>query len=62
MPTIKMTLAEAKARTLSAADKARLAKLATKPDAAIDFSEQPQNTTDPTGSGRFLLGLRPVVL
>ncbi len=33
MPTIKMTLAEAKARTLTAADKARLAKLSLKTDA-----------------------------
>jgi hypothetical protein len=48
-----MTLAEAKARTLSAADKARLAKLATKPDAAIDFSEQPQNTEAALAAGRF---------
>jgi hypothetical protein len=42
MPTIKTTLAETKARKLTAADKARLAKLAAKPDAEIDFSDQPE--------------------
>jgi hypothetical protein len=48
-----MTLAEAKARTLSAADKARLAKLAAKPDAAIDFAEQPEITEAALAAGRF---------
>ncbi len=53
MPTIKMTLTEAKARTLSAAEKARLAKLAAKPDAAIDFSDQPEITDEAIAGGRF---------
>lgn len=53
MPTIKMTLAEAKARTLTAADKARLAKLALKPDAEIDFSEQPEITDAAIAAGQF---------
>lgn len=48
-----MTLAEAKARTLSAADKARLAKLATKPDTEIDFSQQPEITDAAIAAGHF---------
>lgn len=53
MPTIKMTLAEAQARPLSATQKARLAKLATKTDAEIDFSDQPEITDKAIASGRF---------
>lgn len=51
MPKIKMTLAEAKARPLSAAAKARLAKLAAKTDAEIDFSDQPEITDEAIVSG-----------
>lgn len=51
MPTIKMTLTEAKARTLSAAEKARLAKLAAKTDAEIDFSDQPEITDEAIAKG-----------
>ncbi len=53
MPTIKMTLAEAKARPLTAADKTRLAKLAAKPDAQIDFSDQPEITGPAIARGHF---------
>lgn len=53
MSTIKMPLSEAKARTLSAADKARLAKLAAKTDAEIDFSDQPEITDAAIASGHF---------
>ena len=53
MPTIKLTLAEAQARTLSAADKTRLAKLAAKPDSEIDFSEQPEITDAAIAAGHF---------
>jgi|GEM_PF-3251244 len=52
MPTIKLSLAEAKARSLSAADKARLAKLSAKPDAEIDFSDQPEITDEAIAGGR----------
>ena len=53
MPTIKMTLAEAKARTLTAADKTRLGKLAAKPDAEIDFGDQPEITDVAIAAGDF---------
>jgi hypothetical protein len=53
MPTIKMTLVEAKARTLTAADKTRLAKLANKPDSEIDFDEQPEITDAAIAAGHF---------
>jgi hypothetical protein len=47
-----MTLAEANARILSAADKARLARLAAKTDTEIDFSDQPEITDEAIASGR----------
>ncbi len=53
MPTIRMTLAEAKARTLSAAERARLAKLAAKTDTEIDFSDQTEITDEAIARGRF---------
>ena len=53
MPTIKMTLAEAKVRPLSAAAKARLAKLAVKSDAEIDFSDQPEITDEAIARGHI---------
>ncbi len=53
MPTIKMTLAEAKARTLSAADQARLTSPAAKPDAETDLSEQPEITDAAIAAGRI---------
>lgn len=53
MPTIKMTLAETQARPLSAADKKRLAKLAAKPDAEIDFPDQPEITEAALAAGMF---------
>ena len=53
MPTIKMTLTEAKARIPSAADKARLAMLAAKPDAGIDFHDQPEITNAAIAAGHF---------
>ncbi len=53
MPKIKMTLAEAKARALSSAEKARLSKLVAKPDAKIDFSDQPEVTDEAIASGHF---------
>lgn len=53
MPSIKMTLAAAKARNLSSEDKARLAGLSAKPDAAIDFSDQPEISDEAIASGRF---------
>ncbi len=52
MPRIKMTLADAKARPLSAAAKARLAKLSAKSDAQIDFSDQPDITDEEIAAGR----------
>ncbi len=53
MPTIKMTLAEAKARPLSVSAKARLAKLASKKDTEIDFADQPEITDEAISSGRL---------
>jgi hypothetical protein len=53
MPTIKTTLTAAKARSLSSDDRARLAKLSTKPDAEIDFSDQPEITDEAITSGRL---------
>jgi hypothetical protein len=55
MPTINMTLAEAKSQALSATQNARLAKLAAKTDAEIDFSDQPEITDDAVASGRFVV-------
>lgn len=52
MPSIKMTLADAQSRSLSAAAKARLAKLSAKTDAEIDFSDQPEVTDDAIAAGR----------
>lgn len=52
MPKIKMTLAEAKARPLSAAAKARLAKLSAKRDGEIDFSDQPEISDEALASGQ----------
>jgi len=51
MPTIKITLAEAQARPLDRAEKARLAKLAAKTDAEIDFSDQPEVTDAAIAAG-----------
>lgn len=53
MPTIKTTLTAAKARSLSSDDRARLAKLSMKPDAEIDFSDQPEITDDAITSRRL---------
>jgi hypothetical protein len=72
-----MTLAEAKARPFTAAERAQLAALASKPDSAIDFSDQPEITDAAiaaghyrivgrggvrTGAGRKPTGNRPVKL
>lgn len=53
MPKVKMTLTEAQTRKLSAADKARLAKLAAKPDTEIDFSDQPEITDAALADGTY---------
>ena len=52
MPKTKLSLADAKSRKLSASDRARLAKLAKKKDAEIDFSDQPEITDADIKSGR----------
>ena len=49
---VKMSLAQAQARPLRPAERARLAALATKSDAEIDFSDQPEITTAAIASGR----------
>src|SRR5690606_32233667 len=48
-----MNLRAAKARSLAYADKARLAKLAAKPDTEIDFSDQPEISDEAIAAGRF---------
>lgn len=53
MPMIKMTLAEAQSRKLSAAAKARLGKVATKLDAEIDFTDQPEISDEAIANGGF---------
>ena len=61
MPIVKMTLAQAK--PLTAAQRAHFAALATKPDSAIDFSDQPEITDADIASGRVRIigrgGARP---
>ena len=53
MPTTKTTLTAAKAHPLSAAAKTRLAALAAKTDAEIDFSDQPEITDQAIADGHF---------
>ena len=52
MPIVRMTLAEAQARPFTAAEKTRMAALAALPDAALDFSDQPEITAADIASGR----------
>lgn len=52
MPTIKISLAEAKSRPFTATERARLAALLAKPDAEIDFSDQPEITDADIAAGR----------
>lgn len=63
MPTIRISLDQIKVRKLSTADKARLAKLAPKPDADIDFSDQPEITDEAIAKGQVRIvgrgGKRP---
>jgi hypothetical protein len=53
MPTIKISLAESQSRKFSAGAKARLARLAAKTDAEIDFSDQPEVTEAAIEKGDF---------
>jgi len=55
MPIVKMTLAEAKARPFTTAERARLAVLAAKPDSEIDFSDQEEITPEKIASGRYVI-------
>lgn len=63
MPTIRKSLGQIKARKLSTAANARLAKLADKPDAEINFSDQPEITDEAIASGKVCIvgrgGKRP---
>jgi hypothetical protein len=52
MPTIRKSLEQTKARKLSPAAKARLAKYAEKRGAEVDFSDQPEITADAIAKGR----------
>ena len=52
MPIVKMSLAEAKSRPFTAAERTRFAALAIKPDAEIDFSDQPEITDADIAAGR----------
>lgn len=77
MPLVKTTLAEALAKPITPAERARLAALASRPDSEIDFSDQEEITPEKiaaghyrivrrggvrTGAGRKPSGNRPVKL
>ena len=55
MPLVKMTLAEALARPLTVTERAHFAALAAKPDAQIDFSDQPEITAAAIAVGHVLV-------
>lgn len=63
MSLIKISLAQAQARPFTTAERARLAALAAKSDAEIDFSDQPEITDGDIASGRVRIvgrgGARP---
>ena len=63
MPTIRKSLAQIKARPLTAAQRARLRKLGKLADAEIDFADAPEITAEDLASGRVRLvrrgGKRP---
>jgi hypothetical protein len=52
MPIVKMSLLKAKSRPFTAAERTRLAALAVKPDAEIDFFAQPGITDADIAAGR----------
>ncbi len=58
MPLVKMTLAEALARPITAAERARLAALAARPDSEIDFSDQEEITPEKIAAGHYRIVAR----
>jgi hypothetical protein len=63
MPTVKTTLAAILAKPITAAERATLTALATRPDREIDFSDQEEITPEKIATGRYRVvsrgGLRP---
>jgi hypothetical protein len=55
MSLVKMTLAEALARPITVTERTHFAALATKPDAQIDFSDQPEITAAAIAVGHVLV-------
>lgn len=53
LPAIKMTLAQVRAQSITAAEQARLAALAARPDSEIDFSDQEEITPEAIAAGNY---------
>lgn len=53
MPLVKITLAEALAKPITPAERARLAALASRPDSEIDFSDQEEITSEKIAAGHY---------